>query len=253
MINLNENFVLIDAKDCPANLEYIDFDFKKKYSQINSALKINFSSDINYNTMCIKQLQYLENKNIKFCSKFGNYNVKYIISNYNQDIISGLKAISISNIKKKYEFLYDITFKSLDIIWSNSTPCKFCNNICTASRHNMTSHKENGCCYSFTYSKNIFKFIDNVNLCKYFDENKKNCTTQNISCKFFVCNYLRKKKIFNIKMKDFILVQSFFNKKQQLILKYNFFKSKEEILNKLLEENNEPLIIYYLRSKYRIN
>ena len=54
-------------------------------------------------------------------------------------------------------------------------------------------------------------------------------------------------------MKDFILVQSFFNKKQQLILKYNFFKSKEEILNKLLEENNEPLIIYYLHSKYRIN
>lgn len=104
MINLNENFVLIDAKDCPANLEYIDFDFKKKYSQINSALKINFSSDINYNTMCIKQLQYLENKNIKFCSKFGNYNVKYIISNYNQNIISGLKAISISNIKKNMNF-----------------------------------------------------------------------------------------------------------------------------------------------------
>ena len=76
---------------------------------------------------------------------------------------------------------------------------------------------------------------------------------RNISCKLFVCNYLKKEKLFNIDIKDFILIQSFFNKKQQLILKQNFFKSKEEILNKLLEENNESLFIYYLRNNYRID
>lgn len=252
MITLNEDFIILDAKDCPNNLKYIDFDQKTNYSQTNSALKINFKDDIIYNTQCIKRLQYLENTNIRFCSQFNNYNIKYIISNYNQDIISALKAISIYNKHKKYEYLYDSIFKSLDEIWIANNPCKFCNNICIASRHNMTSHKEDGCCYSFNYSKSPFRFIDNVKLCKYLDENKK-CTTQNISCKLFVCNYLKKEKLFNIDMKDFILIQSFFSKKQQLILKQNFFKSKEEILNKLLEENNEPLIIYYLRNNYRID
>lgn len=252
MITLNKDFIIIDAKDCPNNLKYIDFDLNATYQQINSALRVNFKDDMIYNTMCIKRLQYLENKNIKFSSEFNNYNIKYIISNYNQDIISALKAICISDKQKKYKYLYDSIFDSLDKIWENNNPCKFCNNICIASRHNMTSHKENGCCYSFNYSKNPFKFIDNFKLCKYLNENKK-CTTQNISCKLFVCNYLKKEKIFNINIKDFILIQAFFNKKQQLILKQNFFKSKEEILNKLLEENSESLIMYYLRNNYRID
>lgn len=53
-------------------------------------------------------------------------------------------------------------------------------------------------------------------------------------------------------MNDFLLIQVFFYYKQRLILKYNFFKSKEEILEKLLEENNYPTFIYYLRNMYRI-
>lgn len=252
MIQLNEKFIILDSKDSSSKIDYIDFKLNANYPQLNSALKINFSDNANYNAMCIKRLQYLENKNIKFCTKFNNYNIKYIISNYNPDIISALKAISISNLKNKYEFLYDTIFKSLDLIWNTHNPCKFCNNICIASRNNYTSHKEDGCCYSFKYSKNPLKFIDNIQLCEFLDKDKK-CTAQNISCKLFVCNYLKKEKIFNINIKDFLLIQSFFNKKQQLILKYNFFKSKEEILNKLLEKSNEPLFLYYLRSKYRIN
>lgn len=244
--------MLLDAKDCPKDIEYVDFSLNRVYSGANSALKINFSDDIACNTLYIKKLQDLENNNVKFCSQFNNSNIKYIISNYNQDILVALKAIAISDTKSKYEYLYDSIFESLDVVWNVNNPCKFCDNICIATRHNKRRQRENGCCYSFTYSKNPLKFIENEHLCRYLSDTKK-CTTQNISCKLFVCKYLKKAKLFNIDIKDFLLIQSFFSAKQQLILKYNYFKSKEEILNKLLEKNNDSLIFYYLLSKYRID
>ena len=184
-------------------------------------------------------------------TEYSGKKIKYIISNYNDDVLIALKALFINNSKEQYIFLYDNIFKNLDNLWNQSNPCKFCNNICFASKNHKTAHKENGCCYSFDYSKNIFKFIDNVKVCKYLGKEKR-CTTENISCKFFVCNYLKKNKIFNIDIKDYLLVQAFFNNKQKLILKYNYFKSKEEILEKLNEKDNTPFIIYYLFSKYRI-
>lgn len=252
MIELNDEFMILDARNCPESIEYIDFNLESTYNSTNPALKINFSDDIVYNTLCIKKLQNLENNNVKFCSQIDNNNVKYIISNCDQDILVALKAISISDTKSKYEYLYNSIFESLDIIWNANNPCKFCNNICIATSHNKRRQRENGCCYSFTYSKKPFKFIENEHLCEYLSENKK-CTTQNISCKLFVCPYLKKAKLFNIDIKNFLLIQAFFNRKQQLILKYNYFKSKEEIINKLLEKNNNSLLLYYLLSKYRID
>ena len=63
---------------------------------------------------------------------------------------------------------------------------------------------------------------------------------------------LKKNKIFNINMKDYLLVQAFFTHKKKLILQYNFFRSKEEILQKLIEKDHTPFFIYYLFSYYRI-
>lgn len=214
---------------------------------------MDFSSDVKYNIKCIKRLIYFQKSNIEFLTECSGFKIKYILSNYNVDILKAIKTTFINDTKDRYLYLYlyDNIFKSLDILWNKYNPCKFCNNVCIASENHKAAHKEDGCGYFFDYSKNIFKFIDNVKVCNYLGKDKR-CTTENISCKFFVCNYLRKNNLFNIKMSNYLLVQAFFSNKQKLILKYNFFRSKEEILEKLIETNNTPFFIYYLHSNYRI-
>ena len=244
--NIIDNSIIDDS-----NIDRIDLQFNKRYSNANPALNIVFTSDIKYNIKCIKKLIYFQNSHIDFCTEYNSFKIKYILSNYTDDILTAIKAIFIYNTKEQYTYLYDSIFQSLDTLWNKYNPCKFCNNVCISSKNHKASHKENGCCYSFDYSKDIFKFIDNVKVCKYLGKDKK-CMTENISCKFFVCNYLKKNNLFNINMNDYLLVQAFFDNKQKLILKYNFFKSKEEIIDKLLETNNIPFPIYYLYSYYRI-
>ena len=63
---------------------------------------------------------------------------------------------------------------------------------------------------------------------------------------------LKKNKLFNINIKKYILIQSFFTNKQKLILKYNYFRSKEEIIEKLIKKDNIPFLYYYLNGNYRI-
>ena len=227
MIYFNSCSVALDYKECPRDIQFIDFDLKNKYKNTNYALKIDFKNDLNYSIKCIKKLIQFENSNIVFSTNYNNLNVKYIIINYNDDVLDALKSIFISDLKQKYSFIYDCIFNSLDKIWRNENPCKFCNDVCIASKNHSTAHEKDGCCYSFEYSKNPFSlsFIKNVKPCKYLNENKS-CTTKNLSCKFFVCNYLKKNNLFNLKMEDFLLINTFFSKKQKLILINNFFKSK---------------------------
>lgn len=253
MVLIDNNGNLINDKNISSyNINSIDLAFNYKYNKNNPALKIIFSENIEYNIKCIKKIIQLIENDIFFSTNFKGINIKFILENDNNEIINAIKAINISNLKEKYIFIYDCIFNDLDILWNSANPCKFCNNVCIASKHNRTAHKENGCCYSFDYSKNIFKFIDNVKLCKYLGKDKK-CTTKNISCKLFVCNYLKKNNLFQIKMQDNLLIQSFFTNKQKLILKYNFFRSKEEIIDKLLEKDKTPFLIYYINSYYRIS
>ena len=243
--------IIEDSKINYSDIENIDFELNKNYKKNNPALKINFSENKKNNEKYIKKLINFNKLNKNFVTKYNNYKIKYILSNYTDEILVAIKALFIDDTKEKYLYLYDNIFKNLDEIWHKYNPCKFCNNICIASKNHKAAHKENGCCYSFEYSKNVFKFIDNVQICKYLGKEKM-CTTENISCKFFVCNYLRKKNLFNINMSDFLLVQAFFTNKQKLILKYNFFRSKEEILEKLMKKDYSPFLFYYLYGFYRI-
>lgn len=67
-----------------------------------------------------------------------------------------------------------------------------------------------------------------------------------------MCKYIKEKTSFNINIKDFLLFETFFNKKQKLILRFNFFKSREEIIDKLIEKNNSFYLLYRLRMKFLI-
>lgn len=254
MFYLNNNIVVFDTNECPNDMPYITFDVKQNYADNDyPALKINFSNDDKYNKQCIKKLIQFRERNISFCTKYNQLNVKYIISNYNQNILDALNIIEIDNLVHKYTQIYNLVFKELDNIWSKENPCKFCNNMCISSRHNKSAHKYDGCCYSFEYPKNPFSlsFTKNVKTCQYLSNNKS-CLTQNISCKLFVCQYLRKHTNFSLDINDFMLIDCFFTPKQKLILKYNFFHLKEDIIIKLLENDRTPYFIYYLFSHYRI-
>ena len=254
MIKLNDEFVAFDQNESTDDIQFVDFNLKNKYkNNTNFALKIDFKNNKKYSIMCLKKLLYFEKNNINFFTYFKNLKVKYIILNYNDEIIDALKAIFIKNIKNKYEFIYDNIFDKLDKIWKEKNPCDFCQNICISSRNSRFNSREDGCCYSFEYTKNPFSIspIKSEKKCQYLGSDKI-CTTRNLSCKFFVCKYLKKNNIFNLKMNNFLLISVFFNKKQKLILKYNYFCSKEEIISKLLEKNNLNLFFYYLFHQYRI-
>ena len=252
MIKLNNLDIILDVSELNSKIPYVNFDLKSSYNKLNTALKIDFKNDFNYSIKCIKKLISFQKNNIFFSTSYNGYNLKFIICNYSKDVIIALKALFINNIKERYIFLYNALVNELDFLWKSNNPCRFCNNICIASKNKATSHLENGCCYSFEYSKSLFNFIDNIQLCKYLGDDKK-CKTQNLSCKLFVCKYLKNNKLFNINMNKFLIIKTFFNNKQKLILKYNFFKSKEEIIAKLLETDSTPFLLYYLENKYHIN
>lgn len=253
MIALNNGSYILNIQEYNKTIPSINFDLNKNYSKNNKALLIDFKNDYKYTIKCIKKLISLEENNVCFESIYNDLKIKYIIINYNDDIIKALEAINITDFYKKYLFIYDYVFSSLDKKWKDINPCQFCNNHCIATRNHKYIQQEDGCCYSFEYTNSLFStsLIKNKQKCKYLNKNKQ-CDTQNLSCKFFACNYLKKYKHFNPNIKDSLLIQSFFNKKQELIIKYNYFHSKEEIIQKLLEKNKTPFVLYYLKSYYRI-
>ena len=258
MFSLINNFYAIDENEIIDNSEinYTNFSLnwqKKNNSKLSyGALKIDFNFDFDYSVKVIKYLQTIDLYN--FCSLYNGKKIMFIISNYSDEIPSALKALLIADKRERYNFVYDEAFLQLNKIWSKNNPCNFCDNRCIASRKHHAAHETDGCCYSFEYSKNpsSFSFLKNIHTCKYLG-NDKHCLTQNISCKLFVCKYLKKNSNFNIDYyNNCLLLNSFFSKKQALILKYNFFRTREEIIDKLLEKNNLPYVLYYLFDSYRI-
>lgn len=258
MLQLKDNSYVIDYSDYPQDVEFINFSFNKKdYSKNNPALRIYFKNDLKYNVKIIKRLMDLKKQGISFCSNIDDKKIRYVISNYESDeILKAFEAMYIDDRREQICFLYDEIFNELDKVWNNVNPCGFCNNICEGIKHRQSPGDIDGCCYSFDYPKHpmfSFHFIENIQKCKHFDLERRRCSIKNLSCKFFVCEYVRKTTSFDINIEDFLLVQAFFSKKQKLILHYNYFRTQEEIIDKLLSQNHIPFFIYYWGNYYRIS
>ncbi len=139
----------------------------------------------------------------------------------NEEEKSFIKAFNEKDIEKRYEFIYDYMCNYLDE--NVCVHCDFKCDKCIANRLNKSVHKENGCCY-----------FRKQGLCKYL-KNKK-CTNPNITCKLFMCNYverkiLKKKSI----IKNYLLLNYFFNKKQKELLKRSYRMKKEDLINLLIK------------------
>lgn len=171
-------------------------------------------------------------------------NIKCDNDNYYNYIMNSIIALQFQTKREQYEYIYDITCDELDKHFEKENFCDFQNDRCIANRNKMSSKDIMGCCYSFTY--NVLGDIKNKKICKFLKGKK--CTTKCMACKLYTCKYLRSKGI-TFKAKDNVLLSSFFNKKQLRVLSCNYFISKEEIIEKLLEKNYMPYIIYYIMCK----
>lgn len=225
----------------------------------NLIVIIDTINDYNFAVKVVKNLilinQFSKELDFKIGYNNNDINFTYCFTNnsfpYFKDIIDAIKCINISDIKEKYEYIYDTVCNFLDAQFIKNNFCDFKNDQCIANRLGQTSHSSMGCCYSFKYASFFdFRLIKDIKLCSYI--NCKSCSTKCITCKLYTCKYLQKQNI-KFDTHKILLLECFFNKKQHLILSSNFFTSKEEILYKLLENNNDFYFWYYIMRKFYIN
>lgn len=249
MINIYENTAIMEFK------EYNQLNYKIKNEiekKINKEIfMINFTDDIKQNIKLLKELKKKNNK-IRYSGiKYNDYRLIGIINNANHEIIDCIKAIFIDNRDEKYEFIYNTICNQLDQKWINENPCKFENNICICERQ-YKNPRENGCCYAFWY-KNLGSQITGIHQCEHLHPTE-HCRNANITCKLYVCPYLKKHSNFRIKLGELIMVKIFFNKYQKIIIKNNFFIKKEELLKKLKNDEYriKPLLLYYVDRSFLV-
>ncbi len=255
------------------NINYMFFNkncYKRYFKtiNINAIHNIFFIYDLNeldYSLDVIaKALKYVK----QFCNKnrihFGiNYNKNILLSNIvvptsfdytntnDMNIVNDIANLNIcfniNDKKKLYEYIYDVCCDYLDNEFTKNHYCDFSNNTCIANRENKTCNKDNGCCYTIKYQG--YLDFENTGLCKYQKSGK--CQIKSITCKLYTCAFYKKQGI-RFKPNDIFLIKYFFTNKQKLILLYNFYKDKSEMINKLLEKNNVPYLVYYLTGSYYI-
>ena len=142
----------------------------------------------------------------------------------NEEVIKN-KILKERDIHKKYELLYDYLYNYLVESWQDNNHCDFKDNKCIANRKGVSVHEDNGCCWR-----------RGIGLCTYLTEDKKICSCESISCKFFTCSYLRRKGI-NFKPKKIPLVNDFLNRKQKSIIVRKLFLPKNEVIDLLIKHD----------------
>ncbi len=232
MKNINKKIGIATKKLNYYEINDDSINYIKKDNTIDrkiNAIKVNIN---NYNNqILIKLYKHL----IKAINKFNINTNKYLfyvnkINNnisYLNELVAIYEADNISNIKEKYSYIYEYVSKELDKRFSNYNICDFKNNICCRKRCLLDKFDietlKYGCCY--TKGK----------VCKYLDKN--HCTINCLPCKFFTCNYL-KKKGYNYKPSDFAIINYFFNLKQKRLLSNLLFTDKEDIIDLLIKNKS---------------
>ncbi len=145
-----------------------------------------------------------------------NPNINYFIN----DLFHLITAYSIKDLKMRYSYVYDLVSYELDRRFNDYNLCDFQDSICVRKRELINKMDKEKLCYGCCYTKG--------RLCPYF-KNKK-CTIKSLSCKFFICNYLKKRGI-NYKPSDFLLIKKFFKQFNIFIMSDFLYTPKEEVLN----------------------
>ncbi len=174
------------------------------------------------------------------------------------DEIAIFIASRIFNTRREtYTYVYDKLCDILDYQFISRNICDFRDGRCIANRNcSYMPETANGCCYSFkrnlglAHAQKKADFLDkNVPLeqCEHLDT-EKGCKVKCLSCKFFVCSYVKETKIYFDILQD-VLVRATFNLKQCQVIHINYFKTEEQTINKLLEAK-KSILPYSLYMKF---
>lgn len=143
------------------------------------------------------------------------------------DIEVIIHALNLKKRKERITFIYDKAIEEIDNFYKKKDICCFQNGTCLAHRELQKNYK-NGCC----------------RWCHF--QSDTGCTTQNIACKFFVCDSVRK----NCKVLEFadVKILKVLSKGQQALLKKDFFSSRDSVIGDL----NRGLILGTIRMYLRL-
>ena len=164
----------------------------------------------------------------------GKKTIGYII-NYDknnikqQEFIQAINTILFNTKYDRYEYIYDTVCDYLDGYFYNKNLCDFKDNKCGEKRNTKSTI---GCCRH----PKIMKLgpLTRLVQCEYLNKENYTCDAKCISCKLFTCDYLEKKGI-KFKIKDILLLDTFFNPIQKYYIKYMVFTSKEKIIKRILK------------------
>ena len=145
-----------------------------------------------------------------------------------KDFILAINAIFFNTRYERYNYIYDTVCEYLDNYFYGKNLCDFKNNKCGEKRNTTST---TGCCHHFKHR--AIGPLSKLVLCEYLNDDYT-CKAKCISCKLFTCDYLEKKGI-KFKIKDILLLDTFFNPIQKYYIKYMVFTPKEKILNRLLK------------------
>lgn len=239
IIELDNNFFLritSDIKQIPSNaIDINNLSLNKIIKLKNFLLKIDFNNINKKNYKKILRKLLLIKK--IYISKIGVIeNSKKLLGfviNYDEydkaqnDFILAINAIFYATRYERYNYIYDTVCDYLDNYFYGKNLCDFKNNKCGEKRNTSSV---TGCCHHFKYKS--LGPIGKLVLCEYLSEDYT-CSVKCISCKLFTCDYLEKKGV-KFRIKDILLLNTFFNPLQKYFIKYMVFTPKEKILKRLM-------------------
>lgn len=156
------------------------------------------------------------------------YLLNYDENNKNHiEFISAINAILYDNKFQRYNYIYDTVCDYLDNFFYGKNLCDFKENQCGEKR-GTTSRI--GCCHHFKV-KWLGPFTKLVP-CEHLKEDYT-CGAKCIGCKLFTCDYLEKKGV-KFRIKDILLLDTFFNPVQKYFIKFMVFTPKEKIIKRLM-------------------
>ncbi len=174
-----------------------------------------------------------KNTNFKFEYKGKTYDKSINSKNSEIKQVSYLvEALNIKNKKKRLEFVYDKSCDLLDADFYGKNICEFKNGKCLHDRY--YGGKGGGCCCRSDHSL----------MCKHLT--KTGCSVRCLSCKFHICNLVKKKGI-RYHFNDIYLIKYLFNWKQKLMIFTDFFMTKEESLRNIYR--NSIILWCFSKSK----
>lgn len=154
-------------------------------------------------------------------------------------------ALTIVDIKERYEYIYDAVCDYLDNKFTENNYCDFIDDKCVVNRKPTSKNKCMGCCYSF-YIDWLMNMCDKK-LCQHFDLIEKKCTTKCLPCKLYTCLHLEKQGVY-FSIYNFPGLNKIFTKNQMWVLRNNCFKTKEQIIERLIEvrKSKMPHLLFSL-------